>query len=146
MHIEENIINNIETYQPRNKGFLPNILITGVPGSGKTSFAKILVDTLNNKLNEAMNINDINAFKVINLGEEIANNKLWKEWDSEFNCSVFDPDMVVDHLEAILSPNGGYVIDFHSTADFPLRWMDLVVQLRCDNTVLYDRLSQRGYR
>jgi adenylate kinase len=28
---------------------------------------------------------------------------------------------------------------------FPERWIDLVVVLRCDSTILYDRLTARGY-
>jgi adenylate kinase len=29
---------------------------------------------------------------------------------------------------------------------FPERWVDLVIVLRCDSTVLYDRLTARGYK
>jgi adenylate kinase len=29
---------------------------------------------------------------------------------------------------------------------FPERWIDLVLVLRCDSTVLYDRLTARGYK
>lgn len=28
---------------------------------------------------------------------------------------------------------------------FPERWFDLVVVLRCNNTILFDRLKERGY-
>ena len=36
--------------------------------------------------------------------------------------------------------HGGNIIDFHSCDFFPERWFDLVLVLRADNTVLYDRL------
>lgn len=37
------------------------------------------------------------------------------------------------------------MFDFHSSSLFPLRWFDLVVLLRANNTILYDRLNARGY-
>ncbi len=41
-------------------------------------------------------------------------------------------------------PAGGCVVDYHGSDFFPERWFDLIVVLRTDNTVLYDRLLQRG--
>jgi adenylate kinase len=35
------------------------------------------------------------------------------------------------------------VVDFHGSEMFPERWFDLVVVLRTDNDVLYDRLEKR---
>lgn len=40
---------------------------------------------------------------------------------------------------------GGYIIDWHVCDVFPKSWIDLVVVLRTNNTVLYDRLKGRGY-
>ena len=37
-------------------------------------------------------------------------------------------------------------MEFHSCDFFPERWFQLVVLLRCDNTNLYDRLQERGYK
>ena len=47
-------------------------------------------------------------------------------------------------MEDLLAP-GGFVVEFHASELFPQRWFDLVVVLRSDNTVLYDRLKRRGY-
>jgi adenylate kinase len=44
-----------------------------------------------------------------------------------------------------LTQAGGNVVDFHTCDVFPERWFDLVLVLRSDNTVLYDRLAKRGY-
>ena len=52
--------------------------------------------------------------------------------------------MVIDYLEEIVN-KGGYIIDFHGSGLFPERWFDLVVLLRANNTLLYDRLKARGY-
>jgi adenylate kinase len=40
---------------------------------------------------------------------------------------------------------GGIVMDYHSSDLFPERWFDLVLVLRCDTAVLYDRLTARAY-
>ena len=37
-------------------------------------------------------------------------------------------------------------MEHHVTDIFPERWFDLVLVLRCSNTLLYDRLGQRGYQ
>lgn len=44
------------------------------------------------------------------------------------------------------SDSGGYIVDYHGSDFFPQRWFDFVFVLRCDNTILYDRLSARGYK
>jgi len=49
---------------------------------------------------------------------------------------------VVDELEDVAS-KGGNIVDFHSCDLFPERWFDLVLVLRTDITVLYDRLEKR---
>ncbi len=52
----------------------------------------------------------------------------------------------MDELEGLLgSSSGGVILEHHSSSFFPERWFDLVVILRADNTVLYDRLAKRGY-
>ena len=42
-------------------------------------------------------------------------------------------------------PSGGYILDWHACDLFPKSWIDLVVVLRCNSTVLYDRLTARKY-
>ena len=36
---------------------------------------------------------------------------------------------------------GGVVLEHHTVDFFPERWFDLVLVLRCDNTILFDRLG-----
>jgi adenylate kinase len=78
------------------------------------------------------------------IGELVNTEKLYKKWDNNFDCPIYDEDMVCDFLERIHEP-GGYAVEFHSSDFFPERWFDLVVLLRCDNTQLFDRLKERGY-
>lgn len=36
-------------------------------------------------------------------------------------------------------------MDWHACDLFPESWIDLVVVIRCNSTLLYDRLAERGY-
>ena len=49
---------------------------------------------------------------------------------------------VVDELEEMMS-EGGNVVEYHGCDFFPERWFDIVIVLRTDNTLLYDRLAKR---
>ena len=49
---------------------------------------------------------------------------------------------MVDHLEKSL-PEGGFILDYHGCDFFSPDLIDLVVVLRTDNTLLYDRLKAR---
>ncbi len=53
-------------------------------------------------------------------------------------------NQLLDSLEDEI-PQGGFIIDWHACDLFPRRWIDLVVVLRTDSTILYDRLQARHY-
>ncbi|KAL2351399.1 AAA domain-containing protein, partial [Cryomyces antarcticus] len=65
-------------------------------------------------------------------------------WDDEFRSWVVDEDKLLDSIEEEVQ-QGGCIIDWHACDLFPKSWIDLVVVVRCDSTVLYDRLAARGY-
>lgn len=50
----------------------------------------------------------------------------------------------MDHLEPEME-TGGNIVEYHSCEFFPERWFDMVFVVQCNNTVLYDRLKERGY-
>lgn len=58
-------------------------------------------------------------------------------------CELFLLQLL-DLMEPMMS-EGGKIADYHGADFFPERWFDLVLVLRADNTVLYDRLVGRGY-
>ena len=65
--------------------------------------------------------------------------------DAEYDAYVLDED-AEDRLMDAMEPEmakGGIIVDFHSCEFFPERWFDLVLVLRANNTVLYDRLAKR---
>lgn len=40
---------------------------------------------------------------------------------------------------------GGNIVEYHSCDFFPQRWFHAVYVMRCDHTLLFDRLTERGY-
>ncbi|RKP06839.1 putative adenylate kinase isoenzyme 6 [Thamnocephalis sphaerospora] len=110
----------------------PNILITGTPGTGKTTLSELAALAL--------------SFNHVNVSELVKERELHDGYDAEFDTYILNDDKLCDELEESLGTvAGGNVVDFHSCELFPERWFDLVVVLRTDNTVLYDRLAERGY-
>ncbi|KPI41693.1 Adenylate kinase isoenzyme-like protein [Cyphellophora attinorum] len=100
---------------------LPNIIITGTPGVGKTT-------TITELLNLAQSAEPPIPLKHLSI------NDIVKSRDFEKEISDGEGE-------------GGFIIDWHSTAGFAVRWVDLVLVVRCAATdVLYDRLSKRGYK
>ncbi|OWY94712.1 Adenylate kinase [Phytophthora megakarya] len=109
----------------------PNILVTGTPGTGKTSMCQQLAER--SHLLSHLNVGDLVKERGLHTGR-----------DEEFDCFVLDEDKVCDEMEDMMA-EGGKVVDFHTCDFFPERWFDLVVVLRVDNTTLFDRLQKRGY-
>ncbi|KAK9828514.1 hypothetical protein WJX72_000496 [[Myrmecia] bisecta] len=112
------------------KRALPNILLTGTPGTGKTSTCELVAEET--------------GLRHVNVGELVKSQELHSGWDDEFGCYVIDEDKVCDALETLVA-QGGFVVDYHGCDFFPERWFDLVIVLQTDNTLLYERLEKRGY-
>jgi adenylate kinase len=112
----------------------PNILITGTPGVGKTEMATLIAEKLD--------------FHHINVGNVIKENKCHLEYDETLNTHILDEEKLLDILEIEFDTehiNGGIVADYHACELFPERWFDLILVLRADTEILYDRLTSRGY-
>ena len=107
----------------------PNVLITGTPGTGKSSLAERVAAAA------GMTHVDVSALAKAE--------DLIESYDEALDTHVIDEDKVLDHMEERLGTSeGGVVVDYHSCDIFPERWFDLVVVLTCDNSELYDRLKR----
>lgn len=111
-------------------GRRPNILITGTPGSGKTATSSQIAERT--------------GFTHIEVSELVKTEGFHEGYDKEFDSYILDEDKLLDDLEIKLEA-GGCVVDFHNCELFPERWFELVLVLRVDNTLLFDRLKDRGY-
>ena len=58
------------------------------------------------------------------------------------NCSY--QFQLMDYLEPTMA-QGGNIVEYHCCDFFPERWFSAVFVVRCNNTLLYDRLEQRQY-
>jgi adenylate kinase len=118
---------------------VPNILITGTPGTGKTSLSQMLKSELsNNSLQyDVMNVSEI--AKEQNFIEQMK--------DAERDTFILEEDQLLDWMEIQLAVdnNKGFIVEYHSSEMFPERWFDLVICLRTDTNQLYQRLQKRGY-
>eukprot|EP00796_Vickermania_ingenoplastis_P005940 gene5940-4249_t len=113
-----------------------NILITGTPGTGKTSMTTLLAETLPD-------------FIPIEVGKLVKENHWFSEYDSELDTHIIeeaDEDAMLDYLEPIMVERGNHIVDYHSSELFPERWFHLVVVLKTRTETLYDRLQKRGYK
>lgn len=110
----------------------PVIVITGTPGTGKSIHANLLEEESPVPL------------KHINVGELVKQRNLHDGFDEAWQSYVVDEDKLVDELEPIVA-KGGVILDWHTCDVYPERWVDLVVVLRCNHTLLWERLEKRGY-
>jgi len=120
---------------------LPNILLTGTPGVGKTTTAEQLI---------SLSSSTPRRLKYLSINDLVKSRGCHEGYDEELQTYMVDDDKLLDEVEKEIQDgggDGGWVIDWHSSAGFAVRWIDLVVVLRCeDTTVLYDRLKGRGYK
>ncbi|KZW03002.1 essential NTPase required for small ribosome subunit synthesis [Exidia glandulosa HHB12029] len=111
----------------------PNIVVTGTPGTGKSTTAELIAGSSTNV-----------PMRHFNISELVKQNNLYERYDEEWDSYVVDEDKLLDWLEP-QTADGGLILDWHACEPFPERWIDLVVVLRCDHTKLWERLEARGY-
>ena len=112
---------------------LPNILITGTPGTGKSSLAQAAFASLASK-----------GFRIVDVTALIMDHECHEGRDEEFDSLIVDDDRLLDLMEELLV-GGGCIVDYHSCDFFPERWFELVLVMTANTEVLFDRLTARGY-
>ncbi|GMN24611.1 hypothetical protein TIFTF001_000639 [Ficus carica] len=99
----------------------PNILVTGTPGTGKTTTSSALSEST--------------QLRHICVGDLVKEKNLHDGWDADLDCYVINEDLVCDELEDFME-EGGNIVDYHGCDFFPERWFDLVdivMALKSDN-------------
>jgi adenylate kinase len=109
----------------------PNILITGTPGTGKSRLASMLTKS-------------VTGLRLVEVSKLALDKNLIEEFDTARGVPVINEDAVLDEMEPLIA-HGNVLVEYHSSDFFPKRFFDRVIVLTTDNTVLYDRLMERGY-
>ncbi|EZA57763.1 Adenylate kinase isoenzyme [Ooceraea biroi] len=109
---------------------MPSTPGTGTPGTGKSLMSRMLAEKT--------------GLQWLDVSELAIKNGCLDDYDEVYQCSILDEDKLLDGMEDLMC-QGGKIVDYHGAEFFPERWFDIVFVLRTDNTILYDRLKERGY-
>ena len=130
---------------------LPNILVCGTPGSGKSSLCEAVMARASAAAAAGGGGGGgggaLQGLRHVVLGELAKARAFHAGRDEALDTLLLDEaseDRLLDELEP-LAQAGGLLLEHHSCALFPERWFELVLVLRADNTALFDRLVRRGY-
>ncbi|MCF7860774.1 AAA family ATPase [Candidatus Woesearchaeota archaeon] len=115
------------------------IIVSGTPGTGKTTIAKKLARTLN--------------YKYLDVNEIISN--MGSEYDKERDCRVVDIKELCRRIRDIITneseksnnsdSKGRFVVDSHLAHNLEPDLVQYVLITKCDITELNSRLKDRGY-
>ena len=75
---------------------LPNILVTGTPGTGKSTTCEQIAEAT--------------GLKHLNLGQLVKEQELHCGWDEEFQCHIIDEDKVCFLLPCLVHCHKYYVL------------------------------------
>lgn len=124
----------------------PNIIITGTPGTGKTTHCEALAARIEAAAAGTGPSGDaaLAELRHIAVNDIVRDRNCHDGWDATYQSWLVDEDKLLDELEPdMTSPRGGCVVDWHACDLFPASWVDLVIVLTADTESLYDRLALR---
>lgn len=86
------------------------------------------------------------SYRLVSVGELAKEKNLYEDYDDVYDCHVLDEDALIQEMKGDMeSPDGGIIVEYHGADLFPSSWFDAVYVLRTDNTILHERLTNRGY-
>ncbi len=115
---------------------MKTILVTGTPGTGKTTLAKKLSLLLN--------------YTYFDVGSFVKNSHLYSSYDRKRQTFVVDEvklvrSLIKVRLDAIKTGKKGLILDSHLSHYLPPKYADLCVVVRCELKALEQRLAKKGY-
>ncbi|MEK6916468.1 MAG: AAA family ATPase [Nanoarchaeota archaeon] len=108
------------------------IIVTGTPGTGKTTAAKKIAKQKN--------------LKYIDVNKLIEEKKLFESIDLDRGSKIVDTDKLNKVLIDIIKDNKGVVIDSHLSHYLPKKYVDKCIVTKCSLEELKKRLQKRGYK
>lgn len=108
------------------------ILVTGTPGTGKTTFAKKLARDLN--------------YAYVDLRELAVRDDFVDGKDEERDVLIIDTDRMMQQLAKQLEKHSKVVLDGHFSHDFPPDLTEACYVLKTRLPDLKRRLEERGYK
>ncbi len=110
------------------------IIVTGTPGTGKTTIAQVLADTT--------------GFLYMDGKKIIHDHDLAESYDTERQCHIIDQKRFLDTLINMINAyhtEEGLIIDSHLAHEIPPDYADLVIVTTCNRKILKRRMEERGY-
>jgi adenylate kinase len=114
------------------------VIVTGTPGTGKTSYAKKFAKQ--------------HSYLYVDVNAVIKSNNLREKYDRKRKCYAVDTDKLCKVLIRMIetekqkkSAKTGMVIDSHLSHYLPKSYVDLCIVTKCDLCELKKRLEKRGY-
>jgi len=108
------------------------IIVTGTPGTGKTTLSKKLAKNL--------------RAEYIDVNKVIENNYLINYFDNERQCNVVDEEKLAFALKDIIKKSSNpLVIDSHMSHVLPKNYVTCCIVTRCELPNLRKRLEEREY-
>ena len=106
------------------------IFITGTPGTGKTTLARILAKVIN--------------VKCISIADLVKRKKLYINYDRSKNAFIIDIEKVRKEI-AKLARKERIIVEGHIVEVIPPDMLEVCIVLRLNPLVLEKRLNNRGY-